>query len=86
MRESTIGTITPSRSSSRIAGSKFDMPSIWPDFIAATAVAPVPTPMIETLSIVSPSLREQQRDRQMLEAEPGEVTPILSPARSLGER
>ena len=60
------------------------MASISPFFIAATAFEEAPTPMMETSSGLSPSRASSALTKKLV-LEPGAVTPIFKPLRSLGD-
>ena len=60
------------------------MASISPFFIAATALDEAPTPMIETSSGFSPSRASSALTKKLV-LDPGAVTPILRPFKSLGD-
>ncbi len=67
-----------------ITGSRFEMASISPFFIAATALEEAPTPMIATSSGLSPSRASKALTKKLV-LDPGAVTPIFSPFRSFGD-
>ncbi len=67
-----------------IAGSRFDTASTWPLVIAAITPDDVPTPMIDTSSPLSPSLASKRKTTRLV-LEPGALTPIFMPLRSLGD-
>ncbi len=56
--------------------------SIWPCCIAATAVAPRPTPITATLEASTPFFFRRYLRKKSVE-EPGALTPTFLPARSL---
>ena len=60
------------------------MASISPFLMAATAVAPVPTRMNDTSSGFTPSLASSALAKKLVD-EPGAVTPIFRPFRSLND-
>ena len=72
---------SPERTSSVITGSRFEIASICPERIAATAPLPAPTPMIETSLGFSPALASTKLARTFVD-EPGAVTPSFLPFRS----
>ena len=57
------------------------MASISPFFTAATAESPVPTPIIDTSSGLTPSRAISALTKKLVE-EPGALTPIFMPLRS----
>ena len=58
--------------------------SIWPCSIAATAVAPSPTPITDALVGSRPFFFSRYFRKKSVD-EPGALTPIFLPARSLTE-
>jgi len=72
---------SPLRASSVITGSRFEIASIWPARIAATAPLPAPTPMIETSVGFSPALARTKLASTLVD-DPGAVTPSFFPFRS----
>jgi hypothetical protein len=64
-----------------ITGSRFEIASICPERIAATAPLPVPTPMIETSPGFSPTLARTKLASTLVD-DPGAVTPSFLPFRS----
>ena len=76
--------MSPSASSLAITGSRCEIASISPFFIAATALAPPPTPMIAASVALSPAFTMAYCASSAVE-EPGAVTPIFAPFRSAAD-
>ena len=84
VRVSATMTIAPIDSSVVITGSTLETASIWPLVAAATAPAAVPTPMNDTSSPFNPSFASRCSTIRFV-LEPGALTPIFIPLRSLGD-
>jgi hypothetical protein len=86
VRVSAITLTALSSSSLVMTGSVLEMASIWPLFIAEMAPAPTPTPTIAASLFGSrPPLASSCLTRLWV-LEPGALTPIFRPLRSLKER
>src|SRR5262249_39511339 len=85
-RESAIETIriAPSRCRRVITGSRFEIASISPVFIASTARSPPPTPTKDASLGISSALVIRYSTKKWLE-EFGAVTPIFRPLRSAND-
>ena len=83
VRVSTTILMSPACSSIDSTGSRCEIASSSPLRIAATAEAALPTPMNEASCGVRPSLASRKLT-SMLVDDPGAVTPIFMPLRSLG--